>query len=213
MRSRIRLSVLLVLLSLACRGSEERRLSLLPPTVSGSIEAAVELPPAARLQLLWKPARTGAPARRTVEVRLQREGERGELLQTIPFAAVAGGRPVTVELGSHRGEACLLRIAAGAPVTWERAVLSGRTGRAPAAWRIAPRPGAPDVLVYLIDTLRSDVLGAYGGPGPTPVLDRLAAQGLLFERAYSTSSWTRPAVASLFSGLPVSAHQVRSEEF
>lgn len=78
---------------------------------------------------------------------------------------------------------------------------------------VAARPSGavevarPHIVVVLIDTLRADRVGAYGYPRPTtPHLDRLAAQGLLFERAMSVSSWTRPAVASLFTSLLPSEH-------
>lgn len=64
------------------------------------------------------------------------------------------------------------------------------------------RPAAPpNVVVVLLDTLRADHLGSYGnGRGLTPFLDQLAARGVRFERAYATSSWTMPSVASLFTG-------------
>ena len=117
-----------------------------------------------------------------------------------------------VGLAARAGQTCVLRVTSGGvPVTWTRADLSGHGGSA--SWRVAPRRGAPDVVVYVIDTLRPDVLGAYGGPGPTPTIDRLASEGLAFERAYSTTSWTRPAVASLFTALPAAAHRVTNETF
>ena len=59
----------------------------------------------------------------------------------------------------------------------------------------------PGIVVVLIDTLRRDHVGAYGEiPGLTPELDRLAARSWLFEDALATSSWTKPSVASLFTG-------------
>jgi arylsulfatase A-like enzyme len=217
MLARIRTGLLLaILLGLACQGfGVERALSLLPSTSSGCIETVVRLPPAARLRLTWQPVDAAAAPRRTsIEVWSHRPGERGELLQTIPFDTGSRERSAAVDLGSRTGEVSLLRVSAGSPVTWRQADLVGRSWNGkPSAWRVEPRSDAPNVIVYLIDTLRPDVLGSYGGPGPTPTLDRLAREGLLFERAYSTSSWTRPAVASLFTGLPVSAHQVRSEAF
>lgn len=54
----------------------------------------------------------------------------------------------------------------------------------------------PNVLLLCIDTLRADHLGCYGYDRPTPVLDRLAAQGALFQNAVCQSSWTKPSVAS-----------------
>jgi arylsulfatase A-like enzyme len=63
------------------------------------------------------------------------------------------------------------------------------------------------VILISIDSLRADRLGAYGHPAPTsPTLDRLAAEGLLFTRAYSTTSWTLPSHAAMLSGLDDYAH-------
>lgn len=61
--------------------------------------------------------------------------------------------------------------------------------------------GKPNVVVILIDTLRADYLGAYGHePETAPFLNRIAEQSALFTRAFSTSSWTAPSTASLFTG-------------
>lgn len=65
----------------------------------------------------------------------------------------------------------------------------------------------PDVLLVTVDTLRADYVSALGYPRPTtPHLDRLAAEGVLFARHYTTSSQTGPAHASLFSGLMPGEH-------
>ena len=62
-------------------------------------------------------------------------------------------------------------------------------------------PSEPlNVLLISIDTLRPDHLSSYGGRWPTPGFDGLAAQGVRFESAYSTSPWTLPAHASMLSG-------------
>ena len=67
--------------------------------------------------------------------------------------------------------------------------------------------GAPNVLVVVLDTVRADHVSAYGYPRPTSrFLDQLANDGVLFERAYSTSSWTLPAHASLLTGLLPQEH-------
>ena len=69
------------------------------------------------------------------------------------------------------------------------------------------KPGDLNAVVILIDTLRADHVGSYGYPrAVTPHLDRFAAGGVRFASAWSSSSWTVPAVASLFSGLPLSRH-------
>ncbi len=44
-------------------------------------------------------------------------------------------------------------------------------------------------------------MSLYGGPRPTtPVLDRLARDGVVFEQAVTNSTWTLPAVSGLLSG-------------
>ncbi len=65
----------------------------------------------------------------------------------------------------------------------------------------AAAPGAPNVLVIVMDTLRADHLSAYGYARPTsPNFDRLAQQGVLFENAVSTTSWSLPSHVSLLTG-------------
>jgi arylsulfatase A-like enzyme len=58
-----------------------------------------------------------------------------------------------------------------------------------------------------LDTTRVDHIGAYGHAAETtPNLDRLAAGGVQFERAWTTSPWTLPAHASMFTGRYPSRH-------
>ena len=82
----------------------------------------------------------------------------------------------------------------------------GSDRRSLALWgqpRLTPDRVAPRLIVLLtLDTTRRDALGVYGRPGGwTPNLDRLAATATVYERAYSTTSWTLPAHASIFTGL------------
>ncbi|MFN8545155.1 MAG: sulfatase [Candidatus Binatia bacterium] len=74
----------------------------------------------------------------------------------------------------------------------------------------ACRPAPPpNVVVILVDALRADRLGCYGGPrGLTPFIDSLAARGTRFRNAYAASSWTNPSVASLFTSRWQSQHGV-----
>jgi arylsulfatase A-like enzyme len=75
---------------------------------------------------------------------------------------------------------------------------------------LSPRP---NVLLYVVDTLRADGLAPYGNEFiETPNLSRLAREGVLFEQAYSTSSWTRPAIASILTGLPADVHGIQTRE-
>jgi arylsulfatase A-like enzyme len=79
----------------------------------------------------------------------------------------------------------------------------------PQAAQAPPRATGPDVVVILIDTLRPDHLEAFGYPKATaPFLAELAQRSVVFRRAWSTSSWTAPATASLFTGLYPPRHGV-----
>ncbi|MFH1278059.1 MAG: sulfatase [Candidatus Eisenbacteria bacterium] len=70
----------------------------------------------------------------------------------------------------------------------------------------------PNVLLVLIDSLREDHLGFAGyGRNTSPVLDRLAGEGIVFERTYAPSSWTKPSVATLLTGLYPESHGVLRE--
>jgi arylsulfatase A-like enzyme len=71
----------------------------------------------------------------------------------------------------------------------------------------APRP---NILLITLDTTRADRLGCYGHERATsPKIDALAAESTLYSRAYSTSSWTLPAHASLFTGKLPASHGAR----
>lgn len=59
-----------------------------------------------------------------------------------------------------------------------------------------------NVIIIGVDTLRPDHLGCYGyGRDTSPVVDRLAAEGVLFENVISQSPWTSPSFASVFTSL------------
>jgi len=56
--------------------------------------------------------------------------------------------------------------------------------------------------MFMTDTTRYDMLGCYGNPAMiTPNLDRMAASGLRFERAYTTQPVCGPARSALFTGM------------
>jgi arylsulfatase A-like enzyme len=95
-----------------------------------------------------------------------------------------------------------------------RARSSARRNRALLALAVAAlatdcreRTVPPNVLVISVDTLRADHLACYGYARPTsPRMDALAAEGVLFEQAYSPTSWTLPGHASMLSGLSPYRH-------
>ena len=67
--------------------------------------------------------------------------------------------------------------------------------------------GPPNIVLIVVDTLRADHLGCYGYARPTsPHIDRLAAEGTLFERCESNAAWTFPACVTLFTGVGPLVH-------
>jgi arylsulfatase A-like enzyme len=70
----------------------------------------------------------------------------------------------------------------------------------------------PNVVFVVWDTVRADRMSCYGYETPTtPHLDRFAESAALYENAVSPAMWTLPAHASMFTGLPISAHGTTSE--
>lgn len=111
---------------------------------------------------------------------------------------------------------------------WERIPVSARAGKAGLKLVTTGPPGvfsywsqpvlyvpekAPlNIVLISIDTLRADHVGAYGYDRPlTPRIDALAADGVVFENAYSSSPWTLPAHVSMFTGLNCIRHRVYAE--
>jgi choline-sulfatase len=71
-------------------------------------------------------------------------------------------------------------------------------------------PAAGPIILISIDTLRADRLPAYGySKIRTPAIDSLAADGVLFERAYAHAPQTLPSHASILTGLLPFEHGVR----
>ena len=76
---------------------------------------------------------------------------------------------------------------------------------------------APTIIMAVADTLRADVMSPWGDPtgdaelAKTPVLERWENNSIVFDDAVTSSSWTRPSVASLLSSLRPTEHGVMSK--
>jgi choline-sulfatase len=94
----------------------------------------------------------------------------------------------------------VLRSCAGAILT---GVLAGCTENS----AVAP---PANVLIVTLDTTRADRLSAYGFQSASmPAIDRLARDGILFQRATTVAPLTLPAHCSLLTGLYPRHHGVR----
>ena len=57
-----------------------------------------------------------------------------------------------------------------------------------------------NVLFIMCDQLRADYLSCYGGPVPTPNIDRLAAEGMLFTTMRANCTVCSPSRAAILTG-------------
>ncbi len=94
----------------------------------------------------------------------------------------------------------------GRPIRWRRAELRGHSEQVPAplASLLAKRPHKPNILLYVVDTLRSSRMSLYGyGRRTTPHIEEWARRGLVFDNAYSNGADTRGGIPALLaSGTP-----------
>lgn len=125
------------------------------------------------------------------------------------FLAVGiGSQLARVVLGDPaRGMRMMRRWVVGSAATLAVvSLLSGAGFRLPERWMLArladAAPGAPNVILVILDTVRAANLEAYGYARPTtPVMSHLADSGVLFEQAIATAPWTAPSHASMMTGL------------
>ena len=90
------------------------------------------------------------------------------------------------------------RAVAGAVGLWANPLLSTRLPKA-----------RPNVLIYMIDTLRADHASLYGYKrDTTPFLRKLAATGVVFDDCQSQATWTKASVASLFTSIYSYTHGI-----
>jgi arylsulfatase A-like enzyme len=94
------------------------------------------------------------------------------------------------------------------------ALTSPTLGHAQAPSAIAAQQGfaltpQDKIVLIVVDTLRADHLPFYGYPKDTaPFLSQIAQKAVVFERAFSGSSRTAPAMASVFTSMYPSQHGV-----
>lgn len=167
----------------------------------------LDLPGESELSLTGVSVRGAAAA--SLIVAVQEEGKAEEVLETI----AAGTRAVRLDLpGEGRHLLRLALRAKGNLLLGRPRVISEVRAATPAS--IPKKAKArPNVIVYVVDTLRADHLGCYGYPKPvSPHLDRFAEGATLFETAIAQAPWTRPSVTSILTGLGPLEHGVRTLE-
>jgi arylsulfatase A-like enzyme len=153
---------------------------------TGVVLPRVEVVDASDTQQVWRIARTVADrAWRDQRVRLDRWV----------------GRTIRLRFGGRTG----VGTTAGTTAVFaDPIVLAPRIVAAPAL----------NVLLISMDTLRAKSVGAYGCAYPTtPAIDALAAEGALFENAFSPAAYTLPGHASMLTGLWMHTHGLVTPKF
>ncbi len=102
-------------------------------------------------------------------------------------------------------------LTATPPARQEDELLHLPEGDLPAAL-VAQQEGRvlPDVVVFLMDTVRADHVGCYGyRRDTTPTIDRLAANGVKLDNVIAEAPYTLCSVPSFFTGQSWRNHQVQ----
>ena len=158
--------------------------------------------------------RTASPRGRTRRpVALTRPGPRALLARVVLLGALAAcddghadGQAISSAASPPTGQAGQATRAGQV----EQIEQAGKPAQSGTATRGAPtEPGVPaelpaatgpNLVLWLVDTLRADHLACYGYERATsPRLDALAAVGVLFEELHSQANWTQPSMASLLT--------------
>ena len=74
-------------------------------------------------------------------------------------------------------------------------------------------PSVRHIILFVADTLRADRTPPFHRSHIfSPAIERFASGSLAFQRAYATSGWTKPSIASLLTGLEVHRHGARTHQ-
>jgi arylsulfatase A-like enzyme len=186
------------------------------------VRYAVRLPAAAELRFTpaLHPAARAAAATASFRVTIEaRPGEERELWSRVvgpgdnrpaeETVALPGGAGDVVRVGLHVGGAPGARYTWG---TWTAPRILGRGSLDPLS--LAALPADPsgrgaslrqalagsNVILIVLDAARARELGCYGYGRPTsPEIDRLAREGVVFERAFTPAVYTLAAMSSVWT--------------
>ncbi len=204
--------------------------SLSRPVVYAHAPAALEYDVAFPARAAFACGAGVLPGRGGARLRATLADARGRTIASREADAADDGRWAEIALdvpeGLARGRIRLeaepaAGAAPGVVAFWANPVVYAREGRGAGDSSGAGRagdasdPGAntarrPDLIVYLIDCLRSDRIGIDGhARGLTPEIDRFARGAVTFADAYSNATWTRPSLATIMTSIYPSGHGVK----
>jgi arylsulfatase len=165
--------------------------------VPGTLEFRVKIPNEARLDFGFALEKEDLPVTLRVSVRQGAAAPRSLLELAFPEGTPRLQR--SVDLSSLAGKTVTLALQTlqteapqpGNVAYWAAPTLSGTRTTA-----------KPNIILYVIDGASADFMSVYGySPRTTPYLEWLAAEGVVFENAYSNSTRTKVSVPSFMTSL------------
>ena len=166
----------------------------------GRVEYRVKIPEAGRLDFAMGVLREDEPV--TFRVTAITDGAGGGEPTTVfeeHYADKEAWGQRSVDLADFAGQTVRLGLEAesedeGRVALWGAPTVTG-----------GAQPPLPNVIFYIFDGGAADYMSVYGyNRRTTPTLERLAEEGVVFERAYSNASWTLPSTASFMTSLQTS---------
>jgi arylsulfatase len=155
---------------------------------------SIVIPERGRLDFALGILRDDSPV--TFRVAVQPEANEAEVIFEMTSADRTRWSQHSVDLARWAGGTVRLTLEASAErdgtlAVWAAPTISGTR-----------RSTLPNIIFYVIDGAGADFMSVYGYErDTTPHLDALAAEGAVFERAYSNSTWTEPSTASFTTSL------------
>lgn len=205
----------------ACAGSTaERGVPAVEQVAPSVLRFALRLPAGAELRFTPSLHRVAVGSDGAVSMRVTLEpagGSEQELWSRVIRARDRAPGEVSVPLPGSAGEVVRLAFYAGggpaerfawavwtAPRVLGRHAESARRVHSPEEDRQAEPLRATasryNVVLVILDAARAEQFGAYGyGRSTTPEIDRIAADGVVFERAYTPAVYTLGAMSSLWT--------------
>ena len=194
---------------------DETRPSLMP-TLPSQLSFGVELPPHPILRFALAMATLGGPASsNAIQFQLViSTPERRETIFTETVSDPQRNQWLDREVDLNQWSGARVRL------TFEALAFDSTDGASSSKSKLFPLwgnpviseqggPDRPNLILISIDCLRADHVGAYGYQrSTTPAIDELAKEAVMFENAWSSSSWTIPSHMSMLTGLAPSVHRV-----
>ena len=179
-------------ISIEARGGQSRRTLFMH--APGRLVYQVRIPQTGRFDIGLGAVRRDALV--TYRVTATPVGDDPELLFEETSAETEQWAQRQVDLSHLAGETVTLALEAdadraGTVALWAAPTLSG-----------ARTTEVPNIIFYVIDGGGADLMSLYGyNRRTTPHLERIAAEGAVFNAAYSNSTWTRPSTLSFLTSL------------